>query len=132
MKRLPKGEKKFFFFFTFISHFSSPFTEKNKTTYFFRPFITGNRKTAKENVPYKIFFLLFFWLFCTLPLLVIGKIATYLFFRNSDFKYPKMPLSALKYHILQITFFPLWLRGHIHLPKHTPFFLTRMLKKKPA
>ena len=36
------------------------------------------------------------------------------FFRNSDLKCPKMPLSALKFHILQITFFPaVILRTHI-------------------
>ena len=37
-KNLPKGGKIFFFFYYFFSHFPSPLTEINKTTYFFRPF----------------------------------------------------------------------------------------------
>ena len=41
-----------------------------------------------------------------------------------------MPLSALKFHFSQITFFPPWLRGHIHLPTHTPFFRHIMPKKR--
>ena len=52
------------------------------------------------------------------------------FFRISDFKCNKMPLSALKFHFLQITFFPPLLRQHIHLPKHTPFFLPIMPQKR--
>ena len=52
-------------------------------------------------------------------------------FRNSDLKCPKMPLSTLKFHFLQITFFPPLLRAHIHLPKHTPFFLPIMPKNVP-
>ena len=37
-KNLPKEEIFFFFFLQFLSHFPSPLTEKNKTTYFFPPF----------------------------------------------------------------------------------------------
>ena len=43
-----------------------------------------------------------------------------------------MPLSALKFHFLQITFFPPWLRGQMHLPTHTLFFRPIMCKKKRA
>ena len=40
-----------------------------------------------------------------------------------------MPLSALKFHFLQITFFsPVITRTH-HLPTHTPFFRPIMSKK---
>ena len=99
-------EKKKVSFFLIFSHFPSPITEKNKTTYFFRPFITGNRRTAKENVPYKIFFSSFFLTFLRPTALRNRKNCHLPFFRNSDLKYPKMPLSALKFHILQITFFP--------------------------
>ena len=41
-----------------------------------------------------------------------------------------MPLSALKFHFLQITFFPPKLRGHIHLPTHTRFFRHIIPKKR--
>ena len=108
-KNLPKGGKIFFSFFcNFLSHFLSPLTEKNKTTYFFRPFYHRKYENRKRKRPCKkIFFLFFFFdFFSTLPLLVIGKITTYLFFRNSNLKCPKMPLSPLKFHFLQITFFP--------------------------
>ena len=40
-----------------------------------------------------------------LTLLVIGKITTYLFYSKFRLKVTKMPLSALKFHFLQITFF---------------------------
>ena len=104
-KKLPKGEKKIFFFFhNLFNIFPLPLRKKTKPLTFFPLFITGNRKTARENVLLKKIFSFFFLNFCTLPLLEIGKITTYLFFRNSDLKCPKMPLSALKFHFSQITF----------------------------
>ena len=51
------------------------------------------------------------------------------FFRNSDLKCPKMPLSALKFHFLQITFFSAVITRTHHLPTHTPFFRPIMSKK---
>ena len=100
VKKVPKGEKKT------ISRFPTPLTEKNKSTYFFRPFYHRKRKNRKEKRPIRnfLFIYFFFEFFCTLPLLVIIEITTYLFFRNSDFKCPKMPLSALKFHFSKITF----------------------------
>ena len=78
----------------------------------------------------KFFFFFFFFTFCILPLLLIGKITTYLFFRNSDLKCPKMPRSALKFHFLQITFFSAMITRTHHLPTHTPFFRPIMSKKR--
>ena len=42
--------RNFFFLFFIISFTFSLSPEKNKTTYFFPPFYTGNRKTGRENV----------------------------------------------------------------------------------
>ena len=81
-RKLPKITKKNFLFFIIYFTFSlSPYGKKTKPLTFSAFFITGNRKTARENVPHKIFFFLFFFtFFCILPLLVIEKITTYLFF----------------------------------------------------
>ena len=109
--------KKIFFFFKFISHFPSPITEKNKTTYFFRPFITGNRRTGRENVPLKIFlfFFFFFLLFCILPLRVIEKITTYLFFSKFRLKVPKTAAKRA-----QVSFFTNYHFSAVITRTHTP------------
>ena len=130
VKKHPKGGNFFFLFFIISFTFSlSPYGKKQNHLLFSPFFITGNRKTARENVLLKKFFF-FFWLFSTLPLIVIRKITTYLFFRNSDLKCPKMPLSALKFHFLQITFFSAVITRTHHLPTHTPFFRPLMSKKR--
>ena len=131
-KKLPKRTKINFLFFKIFHIFLLSLRKKTKPLTFFTLFITGNRKTARENVPYKIFFSCSFFFLLFLHPTAPRKRKNYHlpFFRNSDLKCPKMPLRALKFHILQITFFPPGLRGHIHLPKHTPFFLTTMLKKR--
>ena len=41
-----------------------------------------------------------------------------------------MPLSALKFHFLQITFFSAVITRTHHLPTHTPFFRPIMSKKR--
>ena len=41
-----------------------------------------------------------------------------------------MPLSALKFHFLQITFFSAVITRTHHLPKHTPLFRHIMYKKR--
>ena len=64
IKKSLKDKNKFSFFYIFISHFPSPLTEKKtKPLTFSALFVTGNRKNARENVPLKIFFLLFFFSF---------------------------------------------------------------------
>ena len=79
--------------------FPLPLRTKTKPLTFSALFITGNRKIARENVAY------------------------------SDLKCPKMPLSALKFHFLQITFFSAVITRTHHLPTHTPFFRPIMSKK---
>ena len=41
-----------------------------------------------------------------------------------------MPISALKFHFLQITFFSAVITRTNHLPTHTPFFRPIMCKKR--
>ena len=120
VKKPPESRKKFFSFFYNLFHiFPLPLRKKTKPHTFFPLFITGNRKTARENVLLKkFFFLFFFFFFSTLPLFVIRKITTYLFFRNSHLKCPKMPISVLKFHFLQITFFSAVIT-RTHTPTHT-------------
>ena len=127
VKKHPERRKKFFsFFYNFFHIFPLPLRKKTKPLTFSALFITGNRKTARENVLLKKNF--FFSLFSTLPLLVIGRITTYLFFRNSDLNCLKMPISALKFHFLQITFFSAVITRTHHLPTNTPFFRHIMSK----
>ena len=49
-KNLPKEGKKFSFFYNFFHIFPLPLRKKKPLT-FSALFITGNRKTARENVP---------------------------------------------------------------------------------
>ena len=91
-KNLPKGGKIFYFFYNLFHIFPIPLRNKTKPLTFFPLFITGNRKTGSENVLLKnffsFFFFFFFLLFCILPLLVFGKITTYLFFSKFRLKMP--------------------------------------------
>ena len=127
-KNRQKGGKNFSFFYNFFHIFPLPLRKKTKPLTFFRLFITGNRKLQGKMSFKKKFF--FFSLFSTVPLLVIGKITIYFFFRNSNLKCPKMPLSALKFHYLQITFFSAVITRTHNLPTHTPFFRHIMFKKR--
>ena len=106
-KKLPKGGKIFFLFFIIFFTFSlSPYGNKQNLL-LFPSFLSSETEKPLGKTSHKIFlFFFFFLLFCILPLPVIRKITTNLFFRNFDLKCPKMPLSALKFHFLQITFFP--------------------------
>ena len=63
-KNLPKVGKFFFLFFYNLFHiFPLPLRKKTKPLTFFHPFITGNRKTGRENVLLKKFFSFFFFFF---------------------------------------------------------------------
>ena len=129
VKKAPKKDKnKFSVFYNLFHIFPLPLRKKTKPLTFSALFVTGNRKTARENVPLKIFLFFFFLLFCILPLRVIKKNCPLLFFRNFDFKCPKKTLSAQVSFFTNYLFPPL-LRQHIHLPKHTPFFLPIMPQK---
>ena len=96
------------FYFTF----SLSSDRKSENYLLFPPFLIPQIGKPHGKTSMKIFF--FFFTFFSLPLLVMEKITTYLFFRNSEKKCSKIPLSALKFHFLQITFFPPWSREHTH------------------
>ena len=135
VKKLPERRNNFFsFFLNFFSHFPSPLTEINKTTYFFRPFYYRKQKNRKGKRPIKnLSFLFFFFFFLTFlhPTAPRNRENYHLpFFRNSDLKCPKIAISALKFHFLQITFFSAVITRTHHLPTHTPFFRPIMCKKR--
>ena len=104
-QKTSRKEENFFSFFliSFFTFSLSPYGNKQNHL-LFPPFLSSEIEKPQGKTSHKKFFFFFFFFF-TLSLLVIGKITTYLFFRNSDLKCPKMPLSALKFHFLQITFF---------------------------
>ena len=116
-KNLPKGGKNFFPFFIIFFTFSvSPYGTKQNHL-LFPPFLSLEIEKPQGKTSFKkIFF--FFSLFSTLHLVVIGKIITYLLLRNSDFKCSKLPISALQFHFLQITFFSAVIT-RTHTPTHT-------------
>ena len=125
VKKPPERRRNFFLFFIHFFTFSlSPYGIKQNHL-LFPPFLSPEiGKSQGKNVLLKkiFFFFFFFFLFCILPLIVIGKITTYLFFRNSDLKCPKMPISALKFHFLQIIFFSTVItRTHTHTHTHSVF-----------
>ena len=57
-----KKDKNFLFFYNLFHIFPLPLRNKTIPLTFFPVFITGNRKTARENVLLKIFFFFFFFL----------------------------------------------------------------------
>ena len=119
-KNLPKGGQFFLSFFIIYFTFSlSPYGKKQNHL-LFPPFLSSEIEKPQGKKSHKKFFFFFFFflLFCILPLFVIGKITTYLFFRNSNLNCPKMPISALKFHFLQITFFSAVIT-RTHTPTHT-------------
>ena len=85
-----KEEKYFFLFFIiFFTFFLSPYGNKQNHL-LFPPFLSSEIEKPQGKTSHKnfFFFFFFFYFFCILPLLVIGKNTTYLFFRNSDLKCP--------------------------------------------
>ena len=60
-KNLPKEEIFFSFFYNFFHIFPLPLRKKTKPLTFFPLFITGNRKTGRENVLEKKYFFFFFF-----------------------------------------------------------------------
>ena len=117
-KNLPKGEEKFSFFIIYFTFCLCPYGNKQNHL-LFPPLLSSEIEKPQVKTSHKKFFFFFFFLlFCILPLFVIGKIITYFFFRNSDLKCPKMPISALKFHFLPITFFSAVIT-RTHTPTHT-------------
>ena len=100
------------FFFKYLFHiFPLLWSQKQKLFTFSTLFNTTNRKTARKNVHENFFFFYFF--LPTAPR-YRKKLPLTFFFRNSEKKCSKIPLSALKFHFLQITFFPPSSREHTH------------------
>ena len=130
IKKPPEKRKKFFsFFYNFFHIFPLPLRKKKQNHLLFPPFLSLEIEKPQGKTSFKKKFF-FFSLFSTLQLLVIGKITTYLFFRNSDLKCSKMPISAHKFHFLQITFFSAVIT-RTHTPTHThSIFPTHYALKK--
>ena len=64
VKKAPKKDKnKFSVFYNLFHIFPLPLRKKTKRLTFSALFVTGNRKTARENVTLKIFLFFFFFFF---------------------------------------------------------------------
>ena len=123
----------FFLFFVIFFRLSLSSYGNKQNLLLFPSFLSSETEKPQGKTSHKKFFFFFFFfflIFCILPLLVIGKITTYLFFRHSDLKCPKMPISALKFHFLLISFFSAVITRTNHLPTHNPFFRPIMCKKR--
>ena len=112
VKKPPERRKNFFpFFYNFFHIFPLPLRKKTKPLTFSALFLTGNRKTARENVLLKTFF--FFLLFSTLPLF---------FFFIIYFKFSLSPYGQKQNHLL----FPPFISLEIEKPQgktsHKKFF----------
>ena len=106
-----KGKKNFFFKFLFHI-FPLLWSQKRKLFTFSTLFNTTNRKTARKNVHENFFF--FFYFFLPTAPRNRKKLPLTFFSEIPRKKCWKIPLSALKFHFLQITFFPPWSREHTH------------------
>ena len=130
-KKPPKGGKNFFPFFIIFFTFSLCPYGKKQNHLLFPPFLSLEIEKPQGKTSHKNFFFFFFYLTFLDPTAPRNqKFTTYLFFRNFNLKFPKMPLSALKFHFLQITFFSAVITRTHHLPTHTPFFRHIMSKKR--
>ena len=90
-QKTSRKEEKFFFFF-FISFFTfslSPYGNKQNHL-LFPPFLSSEIEKPEGKTSHKKYFFFFFFFlhFCILPLLVIGKITTYLFLSKFRLKVP--------------------------------------------
>ena len=112
MKKLPEGEKYFFFFFNFYFTFSLSSDRKNENYLLFPPFLIPQIEKPHGKTCMKIFF--FFFYFFSLPLLVIEKNYHLPFFPKFRGKSAQKSRCTLKFHFLQITFFPPSSREHTH------------------
>ena len=101
-------EKKIFLFFIIYFTFSLSVYGKKQNHLLFTPFVSPEIGKPQGKTPHKIFFsfFFFFYFFAHYRSSKTEKLPLTFFFRNSDLKCPKLPLSALKFHFLQITFVP--------------------------
>ena len=116
-KKLPKGEKKFSFFLNLFHIFPLQLRKKTKPLTLSALFITGNRKTARENVPYKIFFSFFFFFLIFLhPTAPPNRKNYHLpFFSKFQLKVPKTVAKRA-----QVSFFTNYLFPAVITRTHTP------------
>ena len=89
VKKPPERRKIFLSFFIIYFTFSlSPYGKKQNHL-LFPPFLSSEIEKPQGKTYHKNFFFFFFFLlFCILPLFVIGKITTYLFFSKFRLKLP--------------------------------------------
>ena len=117
-KNLLKGGKNFFLFFIIFFTFSlSPYGKKQNHL-LFPPFLSLEIEKPQGKTPHENFFFFFYLTFLDPTAPRNQKFTTYPFFRNFNLKCSKMPLSALKFHFLQITFFSAMIT-RTHTPTHT-------------
>ena len=116
----------FFFFYNLFYIFPLPLRKKTKTLTFSALFITGNRTTAREKVPLKIF--LFFFLFLHPTTACNRKIYHLPFFSKFRLKVPKTAAKCAQVSFFQTTFSPVITRTHTPFHKHS-VFLPIMPKK---
>ena len=123
VKKTPKKDKnKFSVFYNLFNIFPLLSRKKTKPLTFSALFVTGNRKTGRGNVPLKIFLFFFFLLFCILPLRVIEKITTYLFFSKFRLKVPKSAAKRAKVSFFTNYLFPVVIpRTHTPSQTHSVF-----------
>ena len=132
VKKPPERRKIFFsfFFIIFLTFSLSPYINKLNHL-LFPPFLSSEKEKPQEKTSHTKFFFFFFFFFFLHPTAHRNRENCHLpFFRNSDLKCPKMPISALKFHFLQIIFFSAVITRTHHLPTHTPFFRHIMPKKR--
>ena len=110
MKKLPKREKKnFLFFYKLFDIFLLLLRKKSKPLTFSALFVTGNRKTARENVPLQIFL----FLHPTAPR--NGKNYHLPFFSKLRLKVPKTAAKRA-----QVSLFTNYLFSAVFTRTHTP------------
>ena len=130
-KKPPERRKKFLSFFIIFFTFSlSPYGKKQNHL-LFPPFLSLEIEKPQGKTWHKKFFSFFFYLTFLDPTAPRNQKYYHLpLFRNFELKCPKTPLSALKFHFLQITIFSAVITLTHHLPTHTPFFRPIMSKKR--
>ena len=116
VKKLPKGEKKFFFFLIIYFTISLSPSGKKENHLLFPPFLSPEIEKPQGKTSHKkFFFFFFFYIFVSYRSSYSEKLPFTFFFPNSDFKCPKLPLSALKFDFLQIK------RPHTPTHRHSVF-----------
>ena len=116
VKKTAKRRKNIFFFCIVYFTFSlSPYGNKQNHL-LFPPFLSSEIEKPQGKTSHKKFFFFFFFTTFLHPTALRNRKNYHLpFFRNSDLKCPKMPISALKFH-----FFTNYLFSAVITRTHTP------------